>query len=324
VVDSHVTIPVILRQGAGNGLTSFSNNQDLLLAFFTNSLEVDTRISAVETKTQNIIENQTNTNQTTFGGSFGITANAFIKSGGAGNLFLKANGTTDNSAYITASNAVITTLQNKTQNQTGTATNTSFTGSGGIEAVKFVKDDGLSTQFLKANGDSDSTSYLPQVSNITRYGGLKLCMLATLNLNGARTAVSIISPSLSGTKSFLANEAIVGSSYLLHLYGVIASNDTATLTIDFLNSSHPITSTIIGINAGYTFGLKLIYSVRQTTEIVVTGEWVIYSPTPNFIPVRNAFVGNTTTASTFDIKYTTNGTSSLVFSASHLVLSKLG
>ena len=178
---------------------------------------------------------------------------------------------------------------------------------------------------MKANGDSDSTSYLPQVSNITRYGGLKLCTLATLNLNGARTAVSITTGSLSGTKSFLANEAIVGSSYLLHLYGVIASNDTATLTIDFLNSSHPITSTTIGTGGGFTFGLKLIYSVRQTTELVVTGEWVIYSPTPNFIPVRNAFVGNTTTASTFDIKYTANGTPlSSVFSSSHLVLSKLG
>jgi hypothetical protein len=324
VVDSHVTIPVILRQGAGDGLTSFSNNQDLLLAFFTNSLEVDTRISAVETKTQNIIENQTNANQTTFGGSFGITANAFIKSGGAGNQFLKANGTTDNSAYITASNAIITTLQTQNQNQTGTTTNTSFTGSGGVEAVKFVKTDGLSTQFLKANGDSDSTSYLPQVSNITRYGGLKLSTLSTLVLNGAQSNVSVIPASISGTKSFLANEAIIGSSYSIHLYGTIASNDTATLTIDFLNSTHTKTSPIIGTGGGFNFGLRIIYTVRTNVQFVITGDWLIYTPTPIFIPFRDLGGGNITTASTFDIKYTTNGTSSLVFSSSHLVLSKIG
>jgi hypothetical protein len=54
VTNSYISIPVSYTapNGAGNGLTSFGNNHPLIISFFTNSIEVDTRLSSLETKTQ--------------------------------------------------------------------------------------------------------------------------------------------------------------------------------------------------------------------------------------------------------------------------------
>ena len=49
--EAQVAIPVSLRIGGGTGLTNFPNGHNILLSFFTNGLEVDTRISTLETTT---------------------------------------------------------------------------------------------------------------------------------------------------------------------------------------------------------------------------------------------------------------------------------
>jgi len=62
VVNSYISIPVLytasippqIPNGAGTGLTSFGNNHPLIISFFTNSIEVDTRLSLLEEKTQYI------------------------------------------------------------------------------------------------------------------------------------------------------------------------------------------------------------------------------------------------------------------------------
>lgn len=97
-VGSKVTIPVAIRSSSGTGSTNFPNGHNVLLSFFSNSLEIDTRISAVETKTQN----QTAiSGTTTFSGT--VNATSLVKSGGLATEFLKANGTVDNSSYIVSS-----------------------------------------------------------------------------------------------------------------------------------------------------------------------------------------------------------------------------
>ena len=53
VTGSHVSIPVAHISYGGTGGTSFGTNEPILVSFFTNSLEVDTRLSNLETKTQN-------------------------------------------------------------------------------------------------------------------------------------------------------------------------------------------------------------------------------------------------------------------------------
>jgi hypothetical protein len=47
------TIPPALPNGSGTGLTNFGVNHNILVSFFTNSIEVDLRLSTLETKTQN-------------------------------------------------------------------------------------------------------------------------------------------------------------------------------------------------------------------------------------------------------------------------------
>ncbi len=53
VTGSHIAIPVAQVSFGGTGETSFGTNEPILVSFFTNSLEVDTRLSSLETKTQN-------------------------------------------------------------------------------------------------------------------------------------------------------------------------------------------------------------------------------------------------------------------------------
>lgn len=60
--NSYISIPVLytattppaLPNGAGTGLTSFGNNHPIIISFFTNSIEVDSRLTSLETKTQYI------------------------------------------------------------------------------------------------------------------------------------------------------------------------------------------------------------------------------------------------------------------------------
>ena len=109
VPNSYIAIPVIMATSGGTGTTSFGANHNVLLAFFSNLTEVDQRLSTLETKTFN----QTATAGTTnFSGT--VSANTLSKVGGLNTQFLKADGTVDNSAYITnpTYNLGVTTLNN--------------------------------------------------------------------------------------------------------------------------------------------------------------------------------------------------------------------
>lgn len=53
VTQAQITIPVSWTSSSGTGTVSFGNGHNVLLSFFTNSIETDTRITTLETKTQN-------------------------------------------------------------------------------------------------------------------------------------------------------------------------------------------------------------------------------------------------------------------------------
>lgn len=53
-VGAKVAIPVLLRIGNGTGLTNYPDGHNVLVSFFSNALEVDARLSTIETKTQNL------------------------------------------------------------------------------------------------------------------------------------------------------------------------------------------------------------------------------------------------------------------------------
>lgn len=55
IVDqAQITIPVTRVSSFGTGITSFGNGHNILLSFFTNSIETDARLTTLESKTQNI------------------------------------------------------------------------------------------------------------------------------------------------------------------------------------------------------------------------------------------------------------------------------
>jgi hypothetical protein len=102
-------------------------------------------------------------------GSYGLTANSIIKSGGTASQFLKADGSVDSNTY-----ALSSALTNFVP-YTGASTNVNL-GANNITANSFIKVGGTSAQFLKANGTVDSNIYLtantlsvPQVLNGTSF-----------------------------------------------------------------------------------------------------------------------------------------------------------
>jgi hypothetical protein len=98
-INAQVAIPVTVRTSAGTGTTNFPNQHNLLLSFFTNAIETSSRLSTLETKTQNLTSI---VGTTGFTGNIicdGITAPIFIKTGGLSSQFLKADGSVDNNIY---------------------------------------------------------------------------------------------------------------------------------------------------------------------------------------------------------------------------------
>ena len=102
-------------------------------------------------------------------GSYSLTANSIIKSGGTASQFLKADGSVDSNTY-----ALSSALTNFVP-YTGASTNVNL-GANNITANSFIKVGGTSAQFLKANGTVDSNIYLtantlsvPQVLNGTSF-----------------------------------------------------------------------------------------------------------------------------------------------------------
>lgn len=161
--EAQVAIPVIMRVGAGTGLTNFSNGHNVLLSFFTNSIETDLRISTLENQTVN--QTAINGVSTNFTGTNGVVSTKFVKSSNPNsNHFWKTDGSADSNIYVLDSdliitNANVTTLQTKTQNLTSTTSTSTFTGTGGIIADKFVTNTGTSLSFVKGDGSLDSTGY---------------------------------------------------------------------------------------------------------------------------------------------------------------------
>jgi hypothetical protein len=101
-INAQVAIPVTVRTSAGTGTTNFPNQHNLLLSFFTNAIETSSRLSTLETKTQNltsIVGTTGFTGNIICDGIGGVTAPIFIKTGGLSSQFLKADGSVDTNIY---------------------------------------------------------------------------------------------------------------------------------------------------------------------------------------------------------------------------------
>jgi hypothetical protein len=105
IPNSYISIPIsyTIPNGAGAGLTSFGANHPIIVSFFTNSIEVDTRLSTLETKTQN----QTAIlNTTTFSGAGGVISNGGFKLSPTSTNILLADGTSELQSTFTTKSQV--------------------------------------------------------------------------------------------------------------------------------------------------------------------------------------------------------------------------
>ena len=89
------SIPVSMITYGGNGNSSFGSNQNILVSFFSNTAEINARISTLETKTYN---QSAVPGTTTISGT--LTANTLSKTSGLPTQFLKADGTVDATSYL--------------------------------------------------------------------------------------------------------------------------------------------------------------------------------------------------------------------------------
>jgi hypothetical protein len=84
ITGSYIEVPVALTAYGGTGITSFSPdpniNHNIMVSFFTNTLEIDTRISTLENKTQNEISTSGQTNISGLLGVYGIASQAVLGS----------------------------------------------------------------------------------------------------------------------------------------------------------------------------------------------------------------------------------------------------
>jgi hypothetical protein len=203
VANQYVSIPVIVQQGAGTGLTSFGNNHDILVSFFTNSLEVDTRLSALETKTAQ------------------QSASGLV--------------TSFNDRVVVALLQVqsISSFSGSPQDSVNIGTGdfrVSINSLNGIRSNKFEILNGLSSQFLKADGSVDSNTYAT-TSSLASYlpltGGTLTGVLAMGSNKVTSSAIPTVSADLCN-KTYV-DSLIVGNVFTGYIFNPL-QNSTLLLT----------------------------------------------------------------------------------------------
>lgn len=252
-VGDKIAIPVAVVNSAGTGSTSFGVGHNILVSYFTNNLEVDTRLSTLETKTQS----QTATSlKTTFTGktfireSVGIlTPHAIIMD--CDNTTLGPSiSSTDGSFPILRPLALACTNFNLNcegfnnircaagQNIAliGNVSNTGYS----TTSNAFITNGGLSSQFVKGDGKLDSTDY------------------TTSSFQWSTSTITFTAAAaLTTTSGYMPTSGLtpIGSVSVL-----VAQSSTSTLTKIF-RISNPTVGVADGQKSGYigTIGFPKIY-----------------------------------------------------------------
>jgi len=233
-VGDKIAIPVAVVNSAGTGATSFGAGHNILVSYFTNNLEVDTRLSTLETKTQS----QTATSlRTTFTGktfireTVGIlTPQAILMDcdnttlgpsitstdGGLSGLKPLSLGCTDFNLNCAGFNNIRCAV-GQNINLIGNVSNTGYS----TTSNAFITNGGLSSQFVKGDGTLDSTDF-----TISSFQWSTSTI--TFSTVPALISTSLYMPNTSMTNigGSIANVAQSSASTLLKIFKV-ASNTSA-------------------------------------------------------------------------------------------------
>ncbi|CAB4123789.1 hypothetical protein UFOVP45_27 [uncultured Caudovirales phage] len=271
---------------------------------------------------------------TNIGGGAVVYGSSFIKTGGTSSQFLKADGSVDSSSYVTTSTAASTyaaknaintfgvqqifapsssstivpvTISsaatgsaNKQEWQAWSADGTTGTVqakidfSGNLTANSFVKTGGTSSQFLKADGSVDSSTYLTTGTAASTYAPLTSPSLTTPSL-GVATATSINGTSIPSSKTLLATDSSVptaATTTSASAFGFVGMPQVSTATGLALTATHAgkhIYTTVTGqthtLPANGTTALEVgttivfINPAAVTTTIAITTDTLILAGT---------------------------------------------
>lgn len=214
--------------GGGGGSTTFTGLLDSPANYSSSAgkyLMVNGAASAIEFNTLDVVDDTTpqlggdldlNSNDIT-GTTSSITAQTFVKHGGTSSQFLKADGSVDSNSYLTSVSALSNIVEDTTPqlggeldaqgNDITTVGNISATGNitsdadidatGTITGTSIIKSGGTSSQFLKADGSVDSSTYLTSYTETDT--------LANVTGRGATTTTTSVIPFYYANQSAFPN-----------------------------------------------------------------------------------------------------------------------
>ncbi len=169
--NSYVTISVTFIEGGGTGLTNFPNGMNIFLSLFTNDVEIDTRLSTVENKTQNITS--ANSSLTTFSKNL----NVYLSSGGYFGI-RSSDGLTNYMVVEPTISNVYNVLNMNSQKITSVGTATA-----GTDATNKTYVDTLgATKLDKSTIVANALPYINSSNQITSNGSNLYCQAGVDNL----------------------------------------------------------------------------------------------------------------------------------------------
>jgi hypothetical protein len=151
--------------------------------------------------------------------SSNVTGTSFIKSGGTSSQFLKADGSVDNTSYLTSAGTAAnvsgvvaianggtgSTTKNFVDLTTAQTVAGDKTFTGNTTANSFIKSGGTSSEFLKADGSVDNTSYLTSAGTAANVSGT----VAIANGGTGSTTQNFVylttTQTVAGDKTFTGN-----------------------------------------------------------------------------------------------------------------------
>ena len=187
---------------AGSGITiSPTNGTGAVTIYSTNTSQWTSSVSGISTTSNVGINSSIPTSALDVLGNAKIsgvtTASSFVKSGGTSSQFLKADGSVDSSTYLT-SYTETDTLNSVTGRGNSTSNGISV---GVLTATSIVKSGGTSSQFLKADGSVDSSTYLTTTGSGVNLTGIVTSIVAGNNITISGSTGQVTVNSTGGNPS---------------------------------------------------------------------------------------------------------------------------
>ena len=221
---SYVQIPVSMMSSAGTGSTTFGNTTNIMVSIFTNSLAENTRITNLETKTQNQTATLT---ETTFSNPISLTTNKITSS-----YVPLANDDLTNRLYV---DGFLPKTGGTMTGSIALGTN-NITGTTGL--IQGFNIPALDTRITTAQ--TTATDALPKTGG-TMTGSIITNSATAINLNG--TITGNVYPTNIDTYQ-------VGSSTLPYLSSEVSSMNTKNIIL--YNPTRTFSTTISAANTEST------------------------------------------------------------------------